>query len=186
MEKIQLKAMGKINLGLDILGKREDGYHDVRMVMQTVYLYDNVTLAQTCRPGIEVRTNLFYLPVDENNLAYKAAKLLTDEFGIMEGIQIVLDKRIPVSAGMAGGSADAAAVLFGMNRLFGLGLSDAALRERGVKLGADVPYCIMRGTYLAEGIGEVLTELPQCQRCYVLLAKPSVNVSTREIGRAHV
>ena len=181
MEKIQLKAMGKINLGLDILGKREDGYHDVRMVMQTVYLYDNVTLVQTGRAGIEIRTNLFYLPVDENNLAYKAAKLLTDEFGITEGIQIVLDKRIPVSAGLAGGSADAAAVLFGMNRLFGLGLSDAALRERGVKLGADVPYCSMRGTYLAEGIGEVLTELPQCQRCYVLLAKPSVNVSTRVV-----
>ena len=181
MEKIQLKAMGKINLGLDILGKREDGYHDVRMVMQTVYLYDNVTLVQTGRAGIEIRTNLFYLPVDENNLAYKAAKLLTDEFGITEGIQIVLDKRIPVSAGMAGGSADAAAVLFGMNRLFGLGLSDAALRERGVKLGADVPYCIMRGTYLAEGIGEVLTELPQCQRCYVLLAKTSVNGVTRAV-----
>lgn len=181
MEKIELKAMGKINLGLDILGKRKNGYHDVRMVMQTVYLYDGVTIEKQRGPGIEIETNLFFLPVDENNLAYRAAKLLMDEYGIQEGIRIVLDKRIPVSAGMAGGSADAAAVLFGMNQLFGLGLGDAALRAQGMKLGADVPYCIMRGTYLAEGIGEVLTELPQCPRCHVLLAKPSVNVSTRTV-----
>lgn len=179
MERIELKAMGKINLGLDVLGKRENGYHDVRMVMQTVYLYDRVALTRKETPGIEVETNLFFLPVDESNLAYKAAKLLTEEFGITKGVRIALDKKIPVSAGMAGGSADAAAVLFGMNRLFGLGLSDADLRERGVKLGADVPYCIMRGTYLAEGIGEKLTPLPQCPRCFVLLAKPSVNVSTK-------
>lgn len=179
MERIELKAMGKINLGLDVLGKRENGYHDVRMVMQTVYLYDRVALTKKDIPGIEVETNLFFLPVDESNLAYRAAKLLTEEFGITEGVRIALDKRIPVSAGMAGGSADAAAVLFGMNCLFGLGLSDADLQERGVRLGADVPYCIMRGTYLAEGIGEKLTPLPQCPRCFVLLAKPSINVSTK-------
>lgn len=181
MERLELKAMGKINLGLDILGKRENGYHDVRMIMQTVYLYDQILLEKKEDTGIEMEANLFFLPTDENNLAYRAAKLLTEEFGIKQGVRIALDKKIPVSAGMAGGSADAAAVLFGMNRLFGLGLTQEDLKDRGVKLGADVPYCIMRGTYLAEGIGEVLTELPQCPRCHVLLAKPPVNVSTKTV-----
>lgn len=179
MERLELKAMGKINLGLDVLGKRENGYHDVRMVMQTVYLYDQISLTKRRKPGISVEANLFFLPVNESNLAYQAAKLLTDEFGIEEGVRITLDKRIPVSAGMAGGSADAAAVLYGMNRMFGLGLSESELQERGVKLGADVPYCIMRGTVLAEGIGEKLTLLAQCPRCHVLLARPPVNVSTK-------
>lgn len=179
MDRVELKAMGKINLGLDVLGKRENGYHDVRMVMQTVYLYDQIALSKKQTPGIEVETNLFFLPLDENNLAYRAAQMLADEFHITDGIHIVLDKRIPVSAGMAGGSADAAAVLYGMNQMFGLGLTESGLKKRGVKLGADVPYCIMRGTVLAEGIGEELTPLTQCPRCYVLLAKPPVNVSTR-------
>ncbi len=179
MERLELKAMGKINLGLDVLEKRENGYHDVRMVMQTVYLYDQIALTKRRKPGISVEANLFFLPVNESNLAYQAAKLLTDEFGIEEGVHIALDKRIPVSAGMAGGSADAAAVLYGMNRMFGLGLSESELQERGVKLGADVPYCIMRGTVLAEGIGEKLTPLAQCPRCHVLLARPPVNVSTK-------
>ena len=151
MDKLELKALGKINLGLDILGRRDNGYHDVRMVMQTVYLYDRVTLAKKAEPGIEIETNLSYLPVGENNIAYKAAALLTEEFGIQEGLKIRLDKHIPVAAGMAGGSSNAAAVLFGMNRMFGLGLSMEGLMERGVTLGADVPYCIMRGTVLAEG-----------------------------------
>ena len=149
MDKIELKALGKINLGLDVLGVRDNGYHDVRMVMQTVYLYDAVTIQKTCKTGIEVETNLFYLPTDQNNLAYKAAKLLADEFGIKEGIKIRLDKHIPVAAGMAGGSSNAAAVLFGINRLFELGLSEKELMDRGVTLGADVPYCVMRGTVLA-------------------------------------
>lgn len=179
MERLELKAMGKINLGLDVLGRRENGYHDVRMVMQTVYLYDQIAITKKRKPGIDVETNLFFLPINESNLAYQAAKLLADEFGIEEGLHIALDKRIPVSAGMAGGSADAAAVLYGMNRMFELGLSERELQERGVKLGADVPYCIMRGTVLAEGIGERLTPLAQCPRCYVLLARPSVNVSTK-------
>ena len=181
MEKIQLKAMGKINLGLDILGKREDGYHDVRMVMQTVYLYDNVTLVQTGRAGIEIRTNLFYLPVDENNLAYRAARLLIEEFGIPKGVSIRLRKVIPIAAGMAGGSSDAAAVLVGLNRIFQLGLTKQELMERSVKLGADVPYCILRGTALAEGIGEKLTRLPAMPKCHVLIAKPGIHVSTKMV-----
>ncbi len=183
-DTLKLKALAKINLGLDVLGKRDNGYHDVRMVMQTIYLYDNVTLEKTQEPGIQLETNLFYLPVDENNIAYKAAKLLMDEFDIKEGVRITLEKHIPVAAGMAGGSTNAAAVLVGMNRLFSLGLSQNELMERGVKLGADVPYCIMRGTALAEGIGEVLTPLPPLPKCYVLIAKPGISVSTKEVYEA--
>lgn len=181
MDQLELRAMGKINLGLDVLGKRENGYHDVRMVMQTVYLYDEITLTKTKQPGIQLESNLHFLPSDANNLAYRAAELLMDEFGIASGVHIMLRKRIPVAAGMAGGSADCAAVLFGMNRLFRLRLSEEDLKVRGVTLGADVPYCIMRGTVLAEGIGEKLTLLPQCPRCYVLLAKPPVSVSTKVV-----
>ena len=179
MDRLDLKAMGKINLGLDVLGRRENGYHDVRMVMQTVYLYDQIVIEKVKEPGITLTSNLFFLPTDQNNLAYKAAQMLIEEFGITEGVKISLDKHIPVSAGMAGGSSNGAAVLFGMNRMFDLGLSQKELMERGVKLGADVPYCIMRGTVLAEGIGEILTPLPPCPRCWVLLAKPPVNVSTK-------
>ena len=181
MEKMELRALGKINLGLDVLGRRENGYHDVRMVMQTVYLYDLITLEKKEEPGIELATNLSFLPVNENNLAYRAAKLLVDEFQIREGIRITLEKHIPVAAGMAGGSSNAAAVLYGMNRLFSLGLTEEQLMERGVTLGADVPYCILRGTVLAEGIGEILTPLPPLPRCYILLAKPPVNVSTKMV-----
>ena len=176
---LTLKALAKINLGLDVLGRRDNGYHDVRMVMQTIYLYDNVTLTRTEEPGIQVETNLSYLPVDGNNIAYKAAKLLIDEFGIQEGVHIKLEKRIPVAAGMAGGSSNAAAVLVGMNRMFDLGLSQSQLMERGVALGADVPYCVMRGTALAEGIGEELSALPPMPKCYILVAKPAISVSTK-------
>lgn len=179
MDKLELKALAKINLGLDVLGRRENGYHDVRMVMQTIHLYDDVILEKTKEPGIHLETNLSYLPVDENNIAYKAAKLLQDEFEITEGIRIRLKKYIPVAAGMAGGSTNAAAVLFGMNRMYGLGLTEQQLKDRGVKLGADVPYCIMRGTVLAEGIGEILTPLPSMPKCYVLIAKPGISVSTK-------
>lgn len=178
---MKLRALAKINLGLDVLGRRENGYHDVRMVMQTIYLYDNVTLTKTEEPGIQLQTNLFYLPVDEKNIAYKAAKLLMDEFQIKEGVHITLDKHIPVAAGMAGGSSNAAAVLVGMNRLFRLGLSEQDLMERGVSLGADVPYCVMRGTVLAEGIGEILTPLAPLPKCYILVAKPSISVSTKTV-----
>lgn len=181
MDKIKLKALGKINLGLDVLGRRPNGYHDVRMVMQTVYLYDQILLEKTDKEGISLETNLFYLPVNENNLAYRAAKMLIDEFAIKEGVHISLEKHIPVAAGMAGGSSNAAAVLYGMNRLFQLGLTDQELMDRSVQLGADVPYCIMRGTVLAEGIGEELTPLPAMPKCHVLLAKPPISVSTQKV-----
>ena len=131
MDKVELKALAKINLGLDVLGRKENGYHDVRMVMQTIYLYDDVLMQKTEKEGIHLETNLFYLPVNENNIAYKAAKLLMDEFHIEGGVSIRLNKFIPVSAGMAGGSSNAAAVLFGMNRMYELGLSQKELMERG-------------------------------------------------------
>ena len=181
MDKLELKALGKINLGLDVLGKRENGYHDVRMVMQTVYLYDQILIERIREPGIHLSSNLFYLPVNENNLAYRAADLLMKECRIREGVRITLDKHIPVAAGMAGGSSNAAAVLFGMNRMFSLGFTMEELMDRGVTLGADVPYCILRGTVLAEGIGEKLTPLPAMPKCYVLLAKPPISVSTKAV-----
>lgn len=179
IKHLSLKAYGKINLGLDVLRRREDGYHDVRMIMQTVGIFDRVELVRTEQKGIQVETNLYYLPTNENNLVYKAAKLLMDEFHVADGLQIRLQKFIPVAAGMAGGSSDAAAVLFGVNKMFGLGLTTKELMERGVKIGADVPYCILRGTALSEGIGEVLTRLPKVPQCQVLIAKPGINVSTK-------
>ena len=178
MNELKLKAMAKINLGLDVLRKREDGYHDLRMVMQSIYLYDQITLTVKEEPGITVVTNLSYLPTNEDNLVYRAAKLLMEEFGITKGLEIELKKYIPVAAGLAGGSSDAAAVLVGVNRVFGLGLSKEDLMQRGVKIGADVPYCIMRGTALAEGIGEQLTRLPDAPDTHVLIAKPPIHVST--------
>lgn len=184
MRQIELKALAKINLGLDVLGRRENGYHDVRMVMQSIYLYDEVKIRRKTEPGIELSSNLHFLPSGNTNIAYKAAELLIQEFGIEEGVSIVLNKHIPVSAGMAGGSTNAAAVLFGMNRLFGLGLSLQELMDRGVTLGADVPYCIMRGTVLAEGIGEKLSRLPAMPKCAILIAKPPVSVSTKMVYEA--
>lgn len=179
MKEIRLKALAKINLGLDVVRKREDGYHEVRMIMQTVKLYDQIEIHRTDRQGIRVKTNLQYLPVNENNLVYQAAQLLMEEFKIEKGVSIQLRKVIPVAAGMAGGSSDAAAVLVGINRMFGLGLTKQELMERGVKIGADVPYCVMRGTALAEGIGEKLTQLAPMPKCYVLIAKPGIHVSTK-------
>ena len=184
MKSIKLKALAKINLGLDVLGRRENGYHDVRMIMQPIYLYDEVKIERAAQPGISVKSNLTFLPTGEGNIAYKAAEMLTREFELSEGVRIVLNKHIPVAAGMAGGSSNAAAVLFGMNRLFELGLTQEELMERGVKLGADVPYCIMRGTVLAEGIGEQLTPLPAMPKCTVLVAKPPVSVSTKVVYEA--
>lgn len=181
MDEISLKALAKINLGLDVLGKREDGYHEVRMVMQTIHLYDRVEIKKTRSPYIHVETNLYYLPVNEDNLVYRAAKLMKDEFQIKEGVRIVLQKFIPVAAGLAGGSSDAAAVLVGMNRIFNLGLKQNKLMELGLKIGADVPFCIMRGTALAEGIGEKLTALPPMPKCPVLIAKPAISVSTKAV-----
>lgn len=186
-EQMELKAYGKINLGLDVVRKREDGYHEVRMIMQTVNLYDKILMEKNADMKIRTETNLPYVPDGEGNLAYKAAKLLADEFHLAEGVNIKIKKCIPVAAGMAGGSTDAAAVLVGMNRLFNLGLTKKDLMTRGVKLGADVPYCIMRGTALSEGIGEILTELPPAPQCGIVLAKPQVSVSTKAVyGRLRV
>lgn len=179
MDEISLKALAKINLGLDVVRRREDGYHEVRMVMQTINLYDRLDIVKKKEPGISIKTNISFLPVNENNLIYKAGKLLMDEFGIAEGVSVKLNKRIPIAAGMAGGSTDAAAMMYGINKLFDLGLLRKALMERGVKIGADVPYCIMRGTALAEGIGEELTQLSPMVRCPILIAKPSISVSTK-------
>lgn len=179
MDEISLKALAKINLGLDVVRRREDGYHEVRMIMQTIHLYDRLDIAKCQEPGIHITSNLSFLPVNENNLIYKAGKMLMDEFGIASGVTVRLNKRIPVAAGMAGGSTDAAAMLYGMNELFDLKLKRSDLMERGVKIGADVPYCILRGTALAEGIGEQLTALSPMVKCPVLIAKPQISVSTK-------
>ena len=179
MRELKLKARAKINLGLDVVRKREDGYHEVRMIMQMINLYDKITLRKKTEPGITVTTNLAYLPVNEDNLVYRAAKLLMDEFQVDGGLEIELQKYIPVAAGMAGGSTDAAAVMVGVNRIFQLGLNKKQLMERGVKIGADVPFCIMRGTALAEGIGEELTPLPAMPHCSLVIAKPKIHVSTK-------
>ena len=179
MRELKLKARAKINLGLDVVRKREDGYHEVRMIMQMINLYDKITLRKKTEPGITVTTNLSYLPVNEDNLVYRAAKLLMDEFQVDGGLEIELQKYIPVAAGMAGGSTDAASVMVGVNKIFQLGLNKKQLMERGVKIGADVPFCIMRGTALAEGIGEELTPLPAMPHCSLVIAKPKIHVSTK-------
>lgn len=176
---MRLRAFAKINLGLDILRKREDGYHEVRMIMQTIQMYDVLEMKKVKKPGISLSVNYPYIPSDERNLVYKAAKLLMDEFQVKEGVDIRLEKFIPVAAGMAGGSSDAAAAMVGINHLFKLGLSEKDLMDRAVNIGADVPYCIMRGTALAEGIGEKLTRIAQIPDCYVLIGKPGIGVSTK-------
>lgn len=181
MDTIRLKARAKINLGLDVVRRREDGYHEVRMVMQMLKLYDQIDIEKTETPGIRLTCNLSFLPTDERNIAYKAAKVMMEQFDIKQGVCIRIEKHIPVAAGMAGGSTDCAAVLYGMNKLFDLQLSQKKLREIGVKLGADVPYCLMRRTTLSEGIGEILTPVAPLPDCPILIAKPSISVSTRYV-----
>lgn len=178
MDKLELKAYGKINLGLDVIRKRPDGYHDLDMVMQMVDVYDDVILTQIEGTEIVVRTDTAVLSNGTDNLAYMAARMLMDEFGITQGLEITIKKRIPIAGGMAGGSSDCAATLKGVNQMFDLGLSKEELMERGVRLGADVPYCILGGTAIARGIGEILTPLPTPPECHVIIAKPPVSVST--------
>lgn len=178
MEQIRVKAYAKVNLALDVLRRRADGYHEVKMIMQTINLYDDLYIKKLKEPRISITANLKFLPVDENNLIYKAAKLFLDTCQISAGIAVDLKKHIPVAAGMAGGSTDAAAVLYSMNELFQTGFSLSRLMEMGVKIGADVPYCLMQGTALAEGIGEKLTVLPSMIECPILAAKPGIHVST--------
>jgi 4-diphosphocytidyl-2-C-methyl-D-erythritol kinase len=181
MHSISVKAYAKINIGLDVLRKREDGYHDVCMIMQSLNLYDTITINKSSVGGISIRTNLSYLPNDQGNLVYKAAALFLETISSKDGLYIKLEKRIPVAAGLAGGSSDAAATLKGLNELYQAGLSTQELMKLGVKLGADVPYCIMLGTALSEGIGEVLTPLSPMPGCYILLVKPDISVSTKYV-----
>lgn len=181
MDSIRLNAMAKINLGLDVTGKRPDGYHELRMVMQMINLYDKIEISKLETPEIIVETNLSFLPVNENNIVYKAAQLLINKFHLTQGVRIVLEKHIPVAAGMAGGSSDAATVLYGMNKLFSLGMTKKQMMEEGVKLGADVPYCVLRTTALSEGIGEILTTLPPMPKCHIVIAKPGISVSTKAV-----
>ena len=184
MDKLQLKAYGKINLGLDVIRKRPDGYHDLDMIMQMVDVYDDVIIEKKAGEEIVVKADAAVLSNGKDNLAYMAAKMLFDEFGIKSGVEITIHKRIPIAGGMAGGSSDCATTLIGINEMFNLGLSKQQLMGRGVKLGADVPYCIMRGTVLAEGIGEELSVLPAMPKCTVLIAKPPVSVSTKVVYEA--
>lgn len=180
MEQVTEKAYAKINLGLDVLRKREDGYHEVRMVMQSIGLCDELHI-QKAEQGILIKTDAQEIPTGEGNLIYKAARLLMEEYPIYGGVVVQLKKRIPVAAGLAGGSTDAAAAIRGMNRLFELGMDTQAMCRLGAKIGADVPYCILGGTALAEGVGEQLTPLPDAPGAIVLLAKPDFGVSTAEV-----
>lgn len=185
MAATEVFAYAKLNLSLDVLNKRPDGYHEMKMVMQTVSLRDKLTVETGTGRPLEMRSNLGFLPADEHNLAAAAALALCRETGTDPGgLSIKLDKSIPVCAGMAGGSADAAAVLRGLNELLGLGLSQTRLEEIGALVGSDVPYCVGGGTALAEGRGEVLTPLPPLPRCHVVLCKPAFSVSTPELFRA--
>lgn len=179
MEKILIEAMAKVNLGLDVLRRREDGYHEVRMIMQTVDLCDDLLFERTKQQGIVIETSQDGVPTDERNLVYKAADLLMNKYGVTGGLRVKLKKRIPMAAGMAGGSTDAAAAFVAVNELFELGLDRQELMELAVKVGADVPYCIMGGTALAEGIGEKLKALPDAPECTLLIAKPDIDVSTK-------
>lgn len=178
MKYIDIKARAKVNLALDVLGKRPDGYHNLRMVMQSINLYDRVRVGLVDR-GIQLRCNDKSLPLDENNLAYRAAMLLKDKFRISQGADIFIQKNIPVAAGLAGGSSDGAAVLKALNELWDIGLPREGLMELGLALGADVPYCILGGTALAEGIGEALTPLRGLPKTWMVLVKPEIDVSTR-------
>ena len=180
MESIVLKAYAKINLSLDVTGRRPNGYHDVKMIMQSVGLFDTLTFTKS-REGINLKVDNSELSDSTDNLIYKAAKLLFDKFDLPGGIDISLEKNIPIAAGMAGGSTDAAATFKAVNTLYDLKLSEKELCDLAVKLGADIPFCIMGGTALSEGIGEKLTPIKNPPECILLVAKPDINVSTKEV-----
>ncbi len=186
IDKTTQRAYAKINIGLDVLRRRADGYHEVKMVMQTVDIYDELVLERRKEPGIELRMDNSDLPSGGDNLICRAADLLFREKKITEGVNISLTKRIPIAAGMAGGSADAAAALRGLNELFDMGYSLKELQALGVGLGADIPYCLAGGTMLSEGIGEILTPLPAPPAAHLVIAKPDINVSTAFVyGNLH-
>lgn len=178
--EVKTKAYAKINIGLDIVGKTENGYHLLKSIMQQVDLYDEVTVKRI-ESGIAIDSNNKDIPLDETNLAYKAAKLMIDKYSIGEGVSIYIDKHIPMAAGMAGGSTDGAAVLILMNQLYELNLSEEELCEIGVKLGADIPFCIKGGVALCEGIGEKMTTLTKAPKMYAVIAKPPIGISTKYV-----
>lgn len=180
MNSYQMKAYAKINLALDVVRRLENGYHEVRMIMQTVGIYDELTFTRT-EAGITVTTDREDLPTDDGNLIYKAARIMLEEYPIPGGVHIHLKKNIPIAAGMAGGSTDAAATFKGISRLYDLDCTLEELMRLGVRVGADVPYCIVGGTALAEGIGEKLTSLNPAPDCFVLVAKPDISVSTKYV-----
>ena len=180
---MEVRAYAKINLGLDVTGRREDGYHLVRMIMQALELHDTLYLEESGTPGVQLETGDPDVPAGRDNLIVRAGEKMLDTFAPGKGVRIRLEKCIPMAAGLAGGSTDAAAAMRGMNELFGLNQSDEELRRLGVQLGADIPYCILGGTALAEGIGEVLTALPALPGCYLVLGKPAGGLSTPEMYR---
>lgn len=182
MNSIDLKSRAKVNLSIDVLGKREDGYHLVEMIMQTIDLYDKLKITEIEENSILIKSNSLDIPLNEDNIMYKAVKLLKNQFNIEKGIEISIEKNIPVAAGMAGGSSNAAAVLVGLNKLWNLGLSENELKDIGLKLGADVPFCITGGSALAEGIGEKLTNIKGLpEDLNILVCKPNIFVSTKEV-----
>ncbi|NEW09600.1 4-(cytidine 5'-diphospho)-2-C-methyl-D-erythritol kinase [Paenibacillus sp. SYP-B3998] len=179
--KIFEKAPAKINLSLDVLHKREDGYHEVEMVMTMVDLADRIEMQELPRDTIIISSQAGYIPLDEKNLAFQAARLIKDRYGVKQGVYIHLDKKIPVAAGLAGGSSDAAATLRGLNRLWHLNIPMEELQTLGAELGSDVPFCVTGGTAVARGRGERLEPIVSPPQCWVVLAKPPINVSTSEI-----
>ncbi|AVF24077.1 4-diphosphocytidyl-2-C-methyl-D-erythritol kinase IspE [Paenibacillus larvae subsp. larvae] len=181
MVKVLEKAPAKINLALDVLRKREDGYHEVEMVMTMVDLADRIEMQEISRDTIIISSQAGYIPLDEKNLAFQAARLIKERYHVRSGVYIHLDKKIPVAAGLAGGSSDAAATIRGLNRLWGLGLSFSEMQRLGSELGSDVPFCVSGGTALAAGRGEQLTPLVNPLQVWVILAKPPINVSTSDI-----
>ena len=181
MKCIEMKAYAKINLTLDVLGKREDGYHELSSVMQAVCLCDKMSIKISEQPGLQLVCDSSRLPLDEGNLAFRAAKMLLAECAVQQGVLIELEKKIPIAAGLAGGSSDAAAVLQGLNMLLGLGISQERLCKIGRRLGADVPFCIRGGTALAEGVGEKLQPLKPHPDVEIVLARLPVHVSTAEV-----
>jgi len=183
MNFVNVYANAKINLALDVLGKREDGYHELSSVMQTVGLRDKLSIRKLYTSRIKLNSNAKWLPVDERNLAFKAAQVLLERFPAPYGVLIEIDKKIPISAGLGGGSADCAAALLGIKKLFNLPVSMDELLEIAATLGADVPFCLLKGTALAEGIGEILTPLKPCPPVHIVIAKPPVSISTRDVFR---
>jgi 4-diphosphocytidyl-2-C-methyl-D-erythritol kinase len=179
--KIYEKAPAKINLMLDVLHKRRDGFHEVEMIMTMVDLADRLEMSELPRDTIFISSQAGYIPLDEKNLAFQAARLIKERYDVRTGVHIHLDKKIPVAAGLAGGSSDAAATLRGLNRLWRLNIPDQELQELGAELGSDVPFCITGGTALATGRGEKLTPMPNPPQCWVILAKPPINVSTADV-----